>query len=95
MRRAATAKEPKVPEVKVDTDALAKQAQETAGKVASELAAKWEATEEKPAAIAISVAALFAVYLASGVMSAVDRLPLFSDLFELIGIGATAWFTYR
>jgi hypothetical protein len=56
---------------------------------------KWEATEEKPAAIAITFAALIAVWAASGVVDAVDKLPLVGGLLELVGLLVTGWFTYR
>lgn len=56
---------------------------------------KWEATEEKPAVIAISIAAFLAIWTANGVITAVDKIPVISDLLELEGILVTGWFVYR
>eukprot|EP00193_Tetraselmis_chui_P021182 CAMPEP_0177772938 /NCGR_PEP_ID=MMETSP0491_2-20121128/12549_1 /TAXON_ID=63592 /ORGANISM="Tetraselmis chuii, Strain PLY429" /LENGTH=146 /DNA_ID=CAMNT_0019290901 /DNA_START=199 /DNA_END=639 /DNA_ORIENTATION=+ len=60
-----------------------------------DLQAKWEATEEKPAAVALTVAGFIGVWAASGVVSAVDKLPIIGDFFELVGLLVTGWFIYR
>ena len=75
----------------IDTEALS----ESAGAVVEDVKAKWEATEEKPAAIALALAGFVAVWAASGVVGAVDKLPVIGDLFELIGLLVTGWFVYR
>jgi hypothetical protein len=36
-----------------------------------------------------------AVWLSSTVVNAVGHLPLLPKVFELVGLGYTAWFTYR
>jgi len=56
---------------------------------------KWEETEEKPAVIAISIASFVAIWAASGVIDAVNKLPIFGGVFELVGLGVTSWFAYR
>eukprot|EP00951_Prasinocladus_malaysianus_P023275 scaffold197249_cov36-Prasinocladus_malaysianus.AAC.1 len=66
-----------------------------ASSTAKDLKAAWEATEEKPAAIALAVAGFVAVWASAGVVSAVDHLPVVGDLFELIGLVVTGWFIYR
>mmetsp|Transcript_16984 Transcript_16984/g.40521 ORF Transcript_16984/g.40521 Transcript_16984/m.40521 type:complete len:150 (-) Transcript_16984:57-506(-) len=75
----------------MDTQEITKKAEKTA----EELKKKWEATEEKPAAIALTVAGFVAVWASAGVVSAVDSLPVIGDLFELIGLFVTGWFVYR
>lgn len=45
--------------------------------------------------ISLIIAALIAVKLLLAILSAINDLPLFSSLFELIGMGYSAWFVYR
>lgn len=45
--------------------------------------------------IGLIIAALVAVKLLLAVLSAINDLPLFSSLFELIGMGYSAWFVWR
>mmetsp|Transcript_32738 Transcript_32738/g.92857 ORF Transcript_32738/g.92857 Transcript_32738/m.92857 type:complete len:154 (-) Transcript_32738:350-811(-) len=78
-------------ETPIDTEEIKAKAAATA----EDLKAKWEATEEKPAAIALTVAGFVAVWAANGVVGAIDGLPIIGDLFELIGLLVTAWFVYR
>jgi len=56
---------------------------------------KWEETDEKPAVVAISVASFIAIWAASGVIDAVNKLPLFGGVFEVVGLGVSGWFAYR
>eukprot|EP00882_Tetradesmus_deserticola_P010615 GHRQ01011214.1.p3 GENE.GHRQ01011214.1~~GHRQ01011214.1.p3 ORF type:complete len:111 (+),score=40.25 GHRQ01011214.1:176-508(+) len=56
---------------------------------------KWEETEDKPAALAITGGALLLLVAASSVVDAVDKIPIISDLIELVGVVVTGWFTYR
>lgn len=55
------------------------------------LQTKWEETEDKPAAVAITFGALLLLVAASSVADAVDKIPIVSDLIELVGIGVTGW----
>ena len=57
--------------------------------------AKWEATEEKPAVIAISAASFVAIWAASALVDGINKLPFFGSFFELVGLVVTAWFAYR
>ena len=52
---------------------------------------KWNETEEKPAVVAITLSAFVAVWAASGVVDAVDRLPLIGGLLEFVGLIVTGW----
>lgn len=51
--------------------------------------------EEKPAAIGIGVGVLIAIWAASGLIDAIDKLPLVGGLLELVGLVVTGWFAYR
>jgi len=55
----------------------------------------WEASEEKPAILAIFGATLLALAAANGIAGAIDRVPVVSDLLELVGLTVTGWFAYR
>ncbi|MBF2050044.1 MAG: CAAD domain-containing protein [Leptolyngbya sp. IPPAS B-1204] len=45
--------------------------------------------------ISLIIGALIAVKLLLAVLGAINDLPLFSSLFELIGMGYSAWFIWR
>ena len=68
----------------IDTDAIVNDLQE-----------KWEAVENKPAAIIYATGALAGVWLSNTVVGAINSLPLLPKVFELVGLGYSAWFTYR
>ena len=55
----------------------------------------WDDVEEKPAAIAIAVAAIVALWALSGLVDAIDRLPIIGGLLEVVGLIVTGWFVYR
>jgi alpha-beta hydrolase superfamily lysophospholipase len=44
----------------------------------------WEESEEKPTLIAVGFGGLLALYFVSNLVNAVDRLPLISNVFELL-----------
>lgn len=64
-------------------------------KVVADLKNKWEKTEEKPAAIGLTVAAFVGLYVANGIVNALDTIPIISGVLELVGIFVTSWFVYR
>ena len=68
----------------IDTDAIVNDLQE-----------KWEAVENKPAAIIYATGAVAGVWVANSVVGAINALPLLPKVFELVGLGYSAWFTYR
>ncbi len=68
----------------IDTDAIV-----------SDLQEKWEAVENKPAAIIYAAGAVAGVWLSNTVVGAINALPLLPKVFELVGLGYSAWFTYR
>lgn len=55
----------------------------------------WAENDSKPTTLLIAGAAVTTLVVADGVLAAVEKLPLIPSLFELIGIGFTAWFVYR
>jgi hypothetical protein len=57
--------------------------------------AKWEASDSKPTIVASGAVALFGLYVLSGLLNTVDRLPLVHTVFELLGLCVSVWFTYR
>lgn len=71
-------------ENELDTDAII-----------SDLSEKWEAVENKPAVVIYTVGAISGVWLANTVVGAINSLPLLPKVFELVGLGYAAWFTYR
>ena len=68
----------------VDVDAIVK-----------DLQTKWDGVENKTSVIVYGAGAVVALWLASSVVSAVNAVPLLPKLLELVGLGYTAWFTYR
>jgi hypothetical protein len=67
----------------------------TATELADKVAAYWEQSEDKPTLVAVGAGALLALYFANTIVTAVDHLPLFSTIFELIGLTFSGWTAYR
>ncbi|KAH7692618.1 Cyanobacterial aminoacyl-tRNA synthetase CAAD domain-containing protein [Dioscorea alata] len=55
----------------------------------------WNKLDDKYAVAALVFALVVALWCSTGLISAVDRLPLLPGIFELVGIGYTGWFVYR
>ncbi|XP_022873952.1 protein CURVATURE THYLAKOID 1B, chloroplastic-like [Olea europaea var. sylvestris] len=55
----------------------------------------WDKVEDKYAVTSLAVAGGIAVLATSGMISAIDRLPLVPGVLELVGIGYTGWFAYK
>ena len=66
-------------------------ATETASKVSS----AWDASEEKPAVVALGAASFVVLVSLSAVADAVDSVPIFSTFFELVGLGCSGWLAFR
>ncbi|GIL73413.1 hypothetical protein Vretimale_17576 [Volvox reticuliferus] len=58
---------------------------------------KWEATEdsEKPAVVAILAGVTVAQIAIGATIDVVDRIPVFSTLLQLVGLGVTGYYIYR
>ncbi|KAL4187026.1 hypothetical protein AMTRI_Chr09g37060 [Amborella trichopoda] len=55
----------------------------------------WEKLDDKYAVASLAFAGIVALWASTGMISAIDRLPLVPGILELVGIGYTGWFTYR
>eukprot|EP00262_Sarcandra_glabra_P018647 TRINITY_DN6774_c0_g1_i1.p1 TRINITY_DN6774_c0_g1~~TRINITY_DN6774_c0_g1_i1.p1 ORF type:complete len:172 (+),score=17.20 TRINITY_DN6774_c0_g1_i1:92-607(+) len=55
----------------------------------------WDKLDDKYAVTSLGLAAVIALWASSGMLSAIDRLPLVPGVLELVGIGYTGWFAYR
>ncbi|XP_028795799.1 protein CURVATURE THYLAKOID 1B, chloroplastic [Neltuma alba] len=55
----------------------------------------WEKIEDKYAVSTVAVAGVVALWGSTGVISAIDRLPLIPGVLEVVGIGYTGWFAYK
>ncbi|KAL3681466.1 hypothetical protein R1sor_024422 [Riccia sorocarpa] len=55
----------------------------------------WDKTDDKLAIGALGFAGFIILWASTGLISAIDKLPLLPGLFELIGILFSGWFTYR
>ncbi|KAF7800811.1 protein CURVATURE THYLAKOID 1B, chloroplastic-like [Senna tora] len=55
----------------------------------------WEKVEDKYAVSLVIVAAVTALWASTGVISAIDRLPLLPGVLEIVGIVYSGWFAYK
>ena len=55
----------------------------------------WEKVEDKYAVSSLVVAGGVFLWGSTGMISAIDRLPLIPGVLELVGIGYTGWFAYK
>ncbi|KAJ7951389.1 protein CURVATURE THYLAKOID 1B, chloroplastic [Quillaja saponaria] len=55
----------------------------------------WDKVEDKYAVSSLAVAGVVALWCSTGLISAIDRLPLIPGVLELVGIGYTGWFVYK
>uniref|UniRef100_A0A166HRV8 Cyanobacterial aminoacyl-tRNA synthetase CAAD domain-containing protein n=1 Tax=Daucus carota subsp. sativus TaxID=79200 RepID=A0A166HRV8_DAUCS len=55
----------------------------------------WNKLDDKYAVTSLGVATVIALVGSSGLVSAIDRLPLVPGVLELVGIGYTGWFAYK
>ena len=69
---------------KIDTD-----------EIISTVTEKWDSVENKPQAIIYAGGAFVAIVIVNSIVGAINGLPLFPKIFELVGLGYSAWFTYK
>ncbi|OAY62065.1 protein CURVATURE THYLAKOID 1B, chloroplastic [Manihot esculenta] len=55
----------------------------------------WDKVEDKYAVSSLAVAGVVALWGSTGMISAIDRLPLIPGVLEVVGIGYTGWFAYK
>lgn len=63
--------------------------------IMKDLQAKWDKVENKTQVVIYGVGALVALYFSSSILGSINRFPLIPRVFELVGLGYSAWFTYR
>ncbi|KAG6748278.1 hypothetical protein POTOM_048195 [Populus tomentosa] len=56
---------------------------------------QWDKVEDKYAVSSLVVAGGVALWGSTGLISAIDRLPLIPGVLELVGIGYSGWFAYK
>ncbi|GLC42902.1 Protein CURVATURE THYLAKOID 1A, chloroplastic [Pleodorina starrii] len=64
-------------------------------KVLKDLQQKWDAVENKGTVAAYAAGAVVALWLSSTIVNAINSVPLLPKMMELVGLGYSAWFTYR
>lgn len=55
----------------------------------------WDKTEDKLAVGGLGFSAILVLWASTGLISAIDKLPIIPSLFELVGILYSGWFIYR
>ncbi|XP_031498624.1 protein CURVATURE THYLAKOID 1B, chloroplastic-like [Nymphaea colorata] len=55
----------------------------------------WDKIDDKYAVASLTLAGLIAIWGSTGLISAIERLPVVPGVLELVGIGYTGWFIYR
>ncbi|KAI8473462.1 MAG: CAAD domains of cyanobacterial aminoacyl-tRNA synthetase-domain-containing protein [Monoraphidium minutum] len=78
-----------------DPDELSAKTQEFVNETVGTIKKKWEKTEDKPGAVLVISGTVIALSLAFSLVNAIDKIPVVSDLVELVGIGVTGWVVYR
>merc|ERR1712050_466210 len=63
--------------------------------IVDDLKKRIDSIEDKPQAALYAGGTVVALGLANSIVSTVESLPLIPKLFELVGLGYTAWFSYR
>jgi hypothetical protein len=56
---------------------------------------QWEKVDDKLAVGGLGFAALILLFASSGLINAIDKLPLIPAVFEFVGILFSGWFVYR
>ncbi|XP_039046130.1 protein CURVATURE THYLAKOID 1B, chloroplastic-like isoform X2 [Hibiscus syriacus] len=55
----------------------------------------WDKVEDKYAVSTLVFVVIVSLWGSTGIVSAIDRLPLIPVILELVGIGYTTWFVYK
>ncbi|KAK9093717.1 hypothetical protein Scep_025186 [Stephania cephalantha] len=63
--------------------------------IVKSIQAAWDKVEDKYAVSSIAFAGAVALWGSTGLISAIDRLPLVPGVLELVGIGYSGWFAYK
>ncbi|KAI7840895.1 hypothetical protein COHA_005423 [Chlorella ohadii] len=60
-----------------------------------DLQEKWDKVENKTSVIVYGAGGIVVLWLAATIVGALNNIPLLPKIFELVGLGYSAWFTYR
>ena len=55
----------------------------------------WDKLDDKYTVTSLGLAGVIALWGSTGMISAIDRLPLVPGVLELVGIGYSGWFAYK
>jgi hypothetical protein len=69
--------------------------EEATNDVLKSIQESWEKVDDKIAIGGLGIAGLIVLWASTGLISAIDKLPLLPGLFEFVGIAFSGWFTYR
>ncbi|GBF94234.1 hypothetical protein Rsub_06504 [Raphidocelis subcapitata] len=64
-------------------------------KLVKDLSEKWDKVENKTGVVLYGAGAVVLLWLSSTIVGAINHVPLIPKVFELVGLGYTAWFVYR
>ncbi len=56
---------------------------------------QWDKVENKTGVVIYGAGAVVLLWLSSTIVGAINHVPLIPKVFELVGLGYTAWFVYR
>ncbi|CAM6046455.1 unnamed protein product [Sphagnum compactum] len=69
--------------------------QETLNSALKSVQEAWDKVDDKLAVGGLGFAALILLFASSGLINAIDKLPLIPAVFEFVGILFSGWFVYR
>lgn len=64
-------------------------------KIVKDLQEKWDGVENKTSVVVYTVGSVVLLWFGSTLVNAINTVPLLPKLLELVGLGYSAWFTYR
>jgi hypothetical protein len=71
------------------------EASEAVSDLLKSLQESWEKVDDKLVVGGLGIAGLIVLWASTGLISAIDKLPLLPGFFEFVGIVFSGWFTYR
>ncbi|KAF3335581.1 protein CURVATURE THYLAKOID 1B [Carex littledalei] len=78
----------------VSVKATGEEASTELPEIVTKLQDTWDKVEDKYAVATLGAVGIIVLWSATGMISAIDRLPVVPGVLELVGIGYTAWFVY-
>jgi len=74
---------------------VASSAQDKANELLDTVSEAWDKTEDKTSVVTLATSAALALWIATGVVAYVEKLPFFPFFFEVVGITYSGYFVYR